>query len=147
MKIIKDLNIVKNYNDLRYDYNYRIVASSYEGIDAYGIEIERKDFNQGVLVNVERDLIHKISCQLEKVKELTSVPFRSRYAPPPGKRFIQFRKYCPDIIRLFQIVIQFIKMLPGHICHSNCLILGLICILKILHFIHPSLHFVCNSIV
>lgn len=81
MKIIKDLNIVKNYNDLRYDYNYRIVASSYEGIDAYGIEIERKDFNQGVLVNVERDLIHKISCQLEKVKELLCILYKEEVSP------------------------------------------------------------------
>lgn len=81
MKIIKNLSIVKNCNNLIYDYDYRIIAGKYEGIDTYGIEIERKDFNQGVLVNVERDLIHKISCQLEKVKELLYVLYKHEVSP------------------------------------------------------------------
>ncbi len=81
MKIIKNLNVIRNYDDLRHDYDYRIIEASYNGINAYGIEIERKDFNQGILVNIERNFIHKISCHLEKVKELLFILYSNEVSP------------------------------------------------------------------
>lgn len=81
MKIIKNLNVVRNYDNLRHDYDYRIIETKYNGVDTYGIEVERRDFNNDVLVNVERDSIHKISYCLEKVKELLSILYKNEVSP------------------------------------------------------------------
>ena len=77
MKIIQNLNIVRNYDNLRHDYQYRIIETKYNEVNTYGIEIERKDFNNDVLINIERNSIEKISYYLEKVRELLSILYKN----------------------------------------------------------------------
>lgn len=81
MKIIQNLNIVRNYDNLRHDYQYRIIETKYNEVNTYGIEIERKDFNNDVLINIERNSIEKISYYLEKVRELLSILYKNEVSP------------------------------------------------------------------
>lgn len=81
MKIIKNLSVIRNYDNLRHDYDYRIIETKYEGVNTYGIEIERRDFNNDILINVERNSIDKISCYLEKVKELLAILYKNEVSP------------------------------------------------------------------
>lgn len=81
MKIVQNLNIVRNYDNLRHDYQYRIIETKYNEVNTYGIEIERKDFNNDVLINIERNSIEKISYYLEKVRELLSVLYKNEVSP------------------------------------------------------------------
>lgn len=81
MKIIKNLKVVRNYDNLRHDYDYRIIETKYNGVNAYGVEIERRDFDNDVLINIERNSIHKISCYLEKVKEVLSILYKNEVSP------------------------------------------------------------------
>ncbi len=81
MKIVKNLNVIRICDNIRYDYDYRVIQTKYNGEDIYGIEIERRDFNNDILINVERDSIHKISCHIEKVKELLSILYKNEVSP------------------------------------------------------------------
>lgn len=81
MKIVQNLNIVRNYDNLRHDYQYRIIETKYNEVNTYGIEIERKDFNNYVLINIERNSIEKISYYLEKVRELLSILYKNEVSP------------------------------------------------------------------
>ena len=81
MKIVENLNASRDFDDLRHDYNYRIIENSYNCIATYGIEIERKDFNEDILINIERDSIHKISSDLTKVRELLFILYNNTVSP------------------------------------------------------------------
>ena len=81
MKIVQNLNIVRNYDNLRHDYQYRIIETKYNEVNTYWIEIERKDFNNDVLINIERNSIEKISYYLEKVRELLSILYKNEVSP------------------------------------------------------------------
>ena len=81
MKIVQNLNIVRNYDNLRHDYQYKIIETKYNEVNTYGIEIERKDFNNDVLINIERNSIEKISYYLEKVRELLSILYKNEVSP------------------------------------------------------------------
>lgn len=81
MKIVQNLNVVRNYDNLRHDYQYRIIETKYNEVNTYGIEIERKDFNNDVLINIERNSIEKISYYLEKVRELLSILYKNEVSP------------------------------------------------------------------
>ena len=81
MKIVQNLNIVRNYDNLRHDYQYRIIETKYNEVNTYGIEIERKDFNNDVLINIERNSIEKISYYLENVRELLSILYKNEVSP------------------------------------------------------------------
>ena len=72
MKIVQNLNIVRNYDNLRHDYQYRIIETKYNEVNTYGIEIERKDFNNDVLINIERNSIEKISNLRQVLGEKTN---------------------------------------------------------------------------
>lgn len=79
MKIVQNLNIVRNYDNLRHDYQYRIIETKYNEVNTYGIEIERKDFNNDVLINIERNSIEKISYYLEKVRSFFLFYIKMKY--------------------------------------------------------------------
>ena len=68
MKIVQNLNIVRNYDNLRHDYQYRIIETKYNEVNTYGIEIERNS-------------IEKISYYLEKVRELLSILYKNEVSP------------------------------------------------------------------
>lgn len=70
MKIIENLIKVKNENGLKYEYSYKLVKNNLKNKDIFGIEVERLDFEEDKLVNLERDFIKYISIDELKVKEL-----------------------------------------------------------------------------
>lgn len=62
-------------------YNYRLIKEDYLRGQAYGIEIERQDFVEGVLVKIERDEIRKISNIKEKVQGLLEIVHKNKVSP------------------------------------------------------------------
>lgn len=62
-------------------YNYRLIKEDYLNGQAYGIEVERQDFVEGVLVNIERDEIRKISNLKEKVNNLLEIIHKNKVSP------------------------------------------------------------------
>ncbi|MGL4740612.1 MAG: DUF6514 family protein [Sarcina sp.] len=73
MKIVKSLVRNLNSGDVNYEYSYKIVSSLLNGQEVFGIEAERLDYKEEVLVNIERDLINIISFDLGKVEEMFSL--------------------------------------------------------------------------
>jgi Family of unknown function (DUF6514) len=62
-------------------YNYRLTKENYLSGQAYGIEVERQDFVEGVLIKIERDEIRKISSIKEKVEDLLELIHRNKVSP------------------------------------------------------------------
>lgn len=62
-------------------YNYRLTKENYLSGQAYGIEVERQDFVEGILVNIERDEIRKISNIKEKVNNLLEIIHKNKVSP------------------------------------------------------------------
>ncbi|WBW99273.1 DUF6514 family protein [Oceanirhabdus sp. W0125-5] len=71
---------------LRRDYSYRIVEvegkkGAIKNKMFYGIEVERRDFINGELVNIERDGEKLISSDCEKVKSLFNKAYTYLISP------------------------------------------------------------------
>ena len=66
MKIVKNLCNEVNLEDKCCKLCYRLIESYFNGTIVYGIEVERKDFKDSNLINIERDLICKISPNKDK---------------------------------------------------------------------------------
>lgn len=62
-------------------YNYRLIKEDYLSGQAYGIEVERQDFVEGVLIKIERDEIRKISNVKDKVEDLLKIIHRNKVSP------------------------------------------------------------------
>ena len=56
MRIKKSLSKIVNFDDKESRYIYRIVENSIRNRQAFGIEIERQDFEEGEVINLERDI-------------------------------------------------------------------------------------------
>lgn len=70
MKIVKNLVSVLETETTKYEYSYRITEVNLNKFILFGIEIERVDYINGKMVNIEREAIDKISEDLNKVEEL-----------------------------------------------------------------------------
>ena len=82
MLIVKNLMDSEEKEDkTKIIYNYRLTKENYLGGQAYGIEVERQDFVEGVLVNIERDKIRKISNIKEKVNNLLEIIHKNKVSP------------------------------------------------------------------
>ncbi|MDU4133480.1 MAG: DUF6514 family protein, partial [Clostridium perfringens] len=57
MKIVKNLYKEINLEDKCYKFCYRLIESCFKGTTVYGIEVERKDFKDSDLINIERDSV------------------------------------------------------------------------------------------
>ncbi len=73
MKIIKNVMKLVEQNDLKYQYSYRLVQNIFENDKIYGIEVERFDFSNESLINIERDFIKYISRNEAKAIELLNL--------------------------------------------------------------------------
>lgn len=62
-------------------YAYRIISESFLGGQAFGIEVERQDIIEGNIVQIERDLIRRISNKEDKVKTLLSLVHNYQVSP------------------------------------------------------------------
>lgn len=68
MKIIDSLSMELNDENKNMKYFYRIIEGNVLNNKVYGIEVERHDFINGKVVNLERDYIKVVSGDKEKVK-------------------------------------------------------------------------------
>lgn len=62
-------------------YSFRMVKEEFGVGQAFGIEVERQDLIEGSVVQVERDLIRRISNKEEKVKELLDLVHKYQVSP------------------------------------------------------------------
>lgn len=82
MLVVKSLmNSEEKGDKTQIIYNYRLIKEEYLNGQAYGIEVERQDFVEGILVNIERDEIRKISNIKEKVNNLLEIIHKNKVSP------------------------------------------------------------------
>ncbi|MGL5245923.1 MAG: DUF6514 family protein [Sarcina sp.] len=81
MKVIKNLCNTMEVGEIQYKYFYRLTKTTFKGMDAYGIEVERQDISGEKLINIERDSIEKITCNLDKVEQLINLLFNYSVSP------------------------------------------------------------------
>lgn len=81
MKIIENLVSVLDTEKVKYEYSYRIMETNFNNSAFFGIEIERIDYINGKVVNIERETIDKISEDLNKVEQLHKLVFDNLVSP------------------------------------------------------------------
>ena len=78
-----------NEKEVKFNYIYRLVKSDMSIhikdqlslIQTYGIEVERQDMVNGVMVNLERDCVKSISPQRYKVHDLLKLLYNNNVSP------------------------------------------------------------------
>ncbi|MGL4450943.1 MAG: DUF6514 family protein [Sarcina sp.] len=70
MKIVKNVVTTLDTEKVKYEYSYRIIETNFKKSVLFGIEVERVDYINGKMVNIEREVIDKISEDINKVEEL-----------------------------------------------------------------------------
>ncbi|MGG7060064.1 DUF6514 family protein [Clostridium tertium] len=73
MYIVDSLYSSSKNDNKEIRYSYRMISESFFGVQAFGIEAERQDLIEGNVVQIERDLIRKISNKEDKVKTLLNL--------------------------------------------------------------------------
>lgn len=89
MLVVEQMNHTETLDGKNLVYTYRLTRDlkmlySDRGsieIQAYGIEVERQDFCDGVLINVERECVECISPQRYKVKNLMNLLYENIVSP------------------------------------------------------------------
>ena len=70
MRILEEYSVVRQNEEIELRYFYRITKSQYCGFDAYGVEVERKDYKGLTKIKEEKDNIELVSTQRHKVKQI-----------------------------------------------------------------------------
>lgn len=81
MNVVEEYICISNDTNIEYRYAYRLITRKYNGITAYGIEVERMDYVNLKNINLERDSIELISTQKHKVKNLLMKLYSSQVSP------------------------------------------------------------------
>jgi len=89
MVVLENLSKKVTDDDVRHNYFYRLVKSQMTvamdnestEVQAYGIEIERQDIVDDVVVFIERDCVENISPQRHKVKNLLKLLYENTVSP------------------------------------------------------------------
>lgn len=81
MKIVKNLCKEINIEDKCYKFSYRLIENCFKGTKVYGIEVERKDFMDSSLINIERDSVDKISTNKDKIEVLVEKLYKYEVSP------------------------------------------------------------------
>ncbi|MCB2289961.1 DUF6514 family protein [Clostridium sp. CS001] len=89
MVVIENLSKKVTEVDVRHNYFYRLVRSdiwmsAYDDptiVQAYGIEVERQDIIDDMVVCIERDCVQNISPQRYKVKNLIKMLYDNTVSP------------------------------------------------------------------
>lgn len=88
MLIVENLTRSEYIDDMRCDYSYRVIKNKvafpeiYKAeIQSYGIEIERRDIVNGILINIERDFVKNISPCKSKVCSLAQMLYSNTVSP------------------------------------------------------------------
>lgn len=81
MFVVENMYSKKTCDNIEYTYSYRLTKTNVQistskgknYVQAYGIEAERKDMSDGVIVNVERESVKVISPERHKVHNLLKI--------------------------------------------------------------------------
>jgi len=89
MVVIENLLKKVTDGDVNHNYFYRLLKSEISvsmydeltEVQTYGIEIERQDMVDGVVVRIQRDCVENISPQRHKVKNLLKMVYDNTVSP------------------------------------------------------------------
>lgn len=85
MRVIENSTVKVNDAPVEREYIYRLLESTYSNshkdIEVFGIEIERHDYLNGELVQIERDNCIKISPIKNKVKDIYDLAVKHIVSP------------------------------------------------------------------
>jgi hypothetical protein len=89
MKILDELITTNQENQVMYTYYYRLTCDDFKirignkasKCKSYGIEVERKDFREESIENIERSSISNISPYRHKVKALLNIIYKNNVSP------------------------------------------------------------------
>lgn len=81
MKIKKSLSKIINIDNKETKYIYRITENKLKSVQAFGIEIERQDFNNGEIINLERDSVSILASEEKKANEILMLLFNNLVSP------------------------------------------------------------------
>ena len=81
MKINKTLSKMVNINEREVKYIYRMTEKNIRNRQALGIEIERQDFNDGEVINLERDYVSLVADEEKKANDLLVLLFNNLVSP------------------------------------------------------------------
>ena len=76
MKINKTLSKMVNINEREVKYIYRMTEKNIRNRQAFGIEIERQDFNNGEVINLERDYVNLVASEEKKANDILVLLFK-----------------------------------------------------------------------
>lgn len=63
MLVVENLKKNINTEEINYKYFYRLIKTSFEFVDFFGVEIERQDFKEGNLIKIEREKVDYLSTE------------------------------------------------------------------------------------
>ena len=81
MKINKTLSTIVNINEKEVKYIYRMTEKNIRNRQAFGIEIERQDFNDGQVVNLERDYVSLVASEEKRANDILLLLFHNLVSP------------------------------------------------------------------
>lgn len=81
MRIVETLYKADSIEIVNYEYFYRLTETKFNGLNAYGIEVERNDYKNNILINIERDSVYTISSNENKVRELLNLLYNNKVSP------------------------------------------------------------------
>jgi hypothetical protein len=81
MMVVENLWRKLNIDNRECDYSYRLIKSDFKGTAVYGIEVERIDYYDDKIVNIERDSIDKISPIYDNVLQLLNLVYENQVSP------------------------------------------------------------------
>ena len=81
MKINKTLSKMVNINEREVKYIYRMTEKNIRNRQAFGIEIERQDFEEGEVVNLERDIVDIVASNQRKAEDILMLLFNNLVSP------------------------------------------------------------------
>ena len=89
MVVVQNLKKSLTEDNIEFNYSYRVIKSESSinlksgviPVQAYGIEVERQDYKNNELVNIERESIKYISPQRHKVQNLLKLLYDNTVSP------------------------------------------------------------------
>jgi hydroxymethylpyrimidine pyrophosphatase-like HAD family hydrolase len=89
MVVVENLISSETCGEIKHNYSYRMIKSKIVlnsgrdtmEVQSYGIEVERQDFQNGSLINIERECIKSISPHRHKVHNLLKMLFDYAVSP------------------------------------------------------------------
>ncbi|MBM6860819.1 hypothetical protein H9X78_10025 [Clostridium saudiense] len=81
MKIVESLSLAIENNGKKIMYFYRLTQCQTKIGQAFGIEVERQDLKEDILVNIERDSVDIISTKENKVRSILELLYKNNVSP------------------------------------------------------------------